>query len=257
MTATKPQQEVKARPIIFSAEMVKAILEGRKTQTRRIIKPQPAMVDDLSIPNVAYAGGEMVKWFGKQAPNTYQKIHCPYGEVGDKLWCRETFTQYRANTPEEMAITNQAWDDFRTGKKDLISAAHSIPAATGERQVLYAADFGDWAKNVDCDIKWTSPIFMPRWASRITLEIVGVRVERVKGISPLDAIAEGIERLDADTPFRADFANQWRDYSGQEYYFNSPIDSFHSGWNKINGKKAGCDWASNPWVWVLEFRRVD
>jgi hypothetical protein len=165
---------MKERPILFSAPMVRAILAGHKTQTRRIIKLAPS--------------GE---WkFGKLI-----KL-CPYGLVGHQFWVRETFS---------------IWSD---GMSD---------------GVFYRATDAD--KGIE-SIKWKPSIFMPRWASRIQLEIVAIRVERLQDISESDVVAEGIASAPAG-----------------EY----GVAAYRSLWNKLNGDGS---WTSNPWVWVIEFKRL-
>jgi len=189
---TTKVSEMKERPILFSGEMVRATLNGLKTQTRRIIKPQPKLSDKITkITN-------MVPGF---VDATGGEFRCPYGKVGDRLWVRETFV-----------ITGIGACFYR---------------ADGEIEVR------DWV--------WRPSIFMPREYSRISLEITNVRAERLQDISEEDAQAEGV-RLGFD----------WID--------NLPVlpANFRAGfrllWNSINTKR-GYDWDSNPWVWVVEFRR--
>jgi hypothetical protein len=111
-----------------------------------------------------------------------------------------------------------------------------LPTGSGQKRAMYAADFGDWAYDPDSDLRWKPSIHMPRWASRITLEITGVRVERLRAISEADAYREGIPA--------------WTDPAQT---FNASV-RFGELWDSINGKRPGCAWADNPWVWVLEFR---
>ena len=187
--------EYKERPIIMTGDSVRAILGGRKTQTRRVIKPQPTAVDEMYGPN---------KYWLKMDTYTITEHHCPYGRVGDRLWVRET------------------WH-------------HAGPERT-PGYVSYRADgeFMEYYKKQG--YKWRPSIFMPRWASRLTLEVVSVRVERVQEISSKDAIAEGVE-YDVSKP------GGW------------PVDRFAFLWDKINGKR-GYSWDSNPFVWVIEFCKV-
>lgn len=195
---------MKDRPILFSGQMVRAILEGRKTQTRRIVKPQPRVLNNgmwyVPFKNEInwifnYILGDKVMAYAK----------FPYGKVGDRLWVRETFHEYshgilyRADMP-------MRWDAENTEH--------------GEAVTLKAEDY-----------KWKPSIFMPRWASRITLEITGVRVERLNDISEEDAIAEGITHRT----------------------MNCPKVEFRHLWESINGEGS---WDENPWVWVIEFKRV-
>ena len=193
---------MKERPILFSAPMVQAILDGRKTQTRRVVKPQPT--EFVGGPGVTLQDGspaplipldDSVEPYGRE-------IACPYGKPGDRLWVRET------------------WHDAS-------SSLHSC--------ALYRADGIDlhWDK-------WTPSIHMPRWASRITLEITSVRVERLQEISEADAQAEGWTRrpeVSTDPQVHKEAARDW----------------FMGLWESINGPGS---WDTNPWVWVIEFRRL-
>lgn len=176
---------MKERPIIFSAPMVRALLDGRKTQTRRIIKPQPE-VDEH--------GNLCGEWLSKPLDGLLLPklqdivIHCPLGEIGDRLWVRETFVRI-----DDESGYGSGYTDYK--------ASHDHP----------------W------QMIWKSPIFMPRWASRITLEITNIRVERLNDISEEDAIAEGV----------------------------SSIEEYKVLWKSINKL-----W--DPWifVWVIQFQRL-
>jgi hypothetical protein len=199
--------EVKERPIIFSAESVRAILAGAKTQTRRVFKPTPPddwcpIVGPYHPRKVAKDGeeypGEEV--FGA-ADNDFGRA-CRYGAPGDCLWVKE------------------AW------------------AALPLKKRFYRADgemHGEW--------KWRPSLFMPRLASRITLEIVGVRVERLNAITESDAKAEGFA-------WNESTAIGWGD-GGHRH----PVLAFSETWDKLNGKTH--PWSSNPWVWALSFKRIE
>lgn len=198
---------MKERPILFSAPMVRAILAGTKTQTRRVVKPQPRRVDG----GVPFGDGPA--WAHAEPGSAM--IRCPYGQRGDRLWVRETWA------PEQY--------DADATTIAQIEASVRMPA--------YAADFSGQPA-----YKWRPSIHMPRWASRITLEVTGVRVERLQDISEADAIAEGIVRA----PYG------W--WSGREGS-SSPtaIGAYALLWEQINGPGS---WDANPWVWVVEFRRL-
>ena len=198
---------MKERPILFSHSMVRAILEGKKSQTRRAIK-LPAAPMRLGEWEPTTVGGEGCFTFGKNrekisVPEQTAIWHtrngktlvCPYGEVGNRLWVRETFKP--------------------------ISGGYAFKA---DNHV-------NWCKSVR-ETKWRPSIHMPRRASRIDLEITGVRIERLGDISRDDAIAEGAPRPDAAYSMR---------------------DSYRMLWEAINGKGS---WDLNPWVWVIEFTRV-
>lgn len=254
MTATRQQLAVKESPILFSAPMVRAILEGRKGMTRRIAwefdfhrkirKSQPdAPIKWASAVHPANESG-FVSWYPGNGPldglplDEFTKKHyakgvpCPYGKVGEHLWVRETWRT-------DASLDNKS------------------PRQFSKWPVKYLADgcrLEHGAVYGHTDGKTRVSIFMPRWASRITLEITGVRVERLQSITPQDAIAEGIELVSGDYN-RDDLSGCWRDYSGKQHYWNSPIDSFHSLWDSIVSIRA--PWESNPWVWVVTFRRIE
>lgn len=210
---------MKERPIIFSTDMVKAILEGRKTQTRRVIKPQPPKGFRMRMGiNIGVCEEDTNKLPRKQ---DYVKI--PYGAVGDRLWVRETLaTANRYN--------------------------HLKPSEIPQRESIlhYLADgYSPFEMG-----KVRSSLFLPRWASRITLEITGVRVERLQdiggegGFGDLKQLrAEGLElgvgavRGNSHLPWRYD-----------------SIVAFQDLWDSINAKR-GYGWDTNPWVWVIEFKR--
>lgn len=222
------ERRVKERPIIMQAESVKAILDGRKTQTRRVIKDQPQSHMDQCVP---YLDDARFCWTGPQLseegnplpremwaggwPDCSPEFYCPYGVPGDRLWVRET---HWINKEEHLAA--------------------------------YRADAempGHMKGN-----KWRSPMFMPRWASRITLEITEVRVQRLQDISDPgdDLIAEGI-RKQSPPDLKG---NRWHWGDTSEDRCPTPTMAYMALWDKINRKKH--PWASNPWVWAISFRRV-
>ena len=190
------------RPILFSAPMVRAILAGTKTQTRRAVK------------------GMALEWlrpdgFTPEFTAAPENGLCPYGQPGDRLWVRETF----AEGIHQMAEVNH-W--------------------------AYAADlFGEQQRLGD---RWKPSIHMPRVASRITLEITGVRVERLQAISQEDARAEGVHR-NVDGLWSG---GAWK-HIAQPNRYSDPCNAFCDLWASING---GESWDANPWVWVVEFKRV-
>ena len=166
---------MKERPILFSTEMVRAILDDRKTMTRRVVKPQP--------------------------PEDWG-VKCPYGKIGDVLWVRETFCKYKGD-------------------------------------YLYKADFDPLTrKEFERDNKWKPSIFMPRSASRISLRITNIRVERLNDITEEDAKLEGV--IYPANPVIENYGNGYR-------------TNFRLLWESINGKAS---WGQNPWVWVIEFERL-
>lgn len=210
---------MKERPILFSSVMVQAILDGRKTQTRRVIKPQPELSQ--------FGDGTWI-WKGKQ-DRFPQVRECSYGQPGDRLWVRETWF---ADPPYD-----GTWDEYAFSDGIIENFSVLPDRFKSPEFVLYRSTW----KGVD--LRWRPSIFMPRWASRITLEIVNVRVERLLDISKVDARSEGM-------------------YCGFEppYDFRiGPYDAYTANfrrlWDKINAKR-GFGWDQNPLVWVIEFKRV-
>jgi len=208
--------KTKEHPILFNTEMVKAILECRKTQTRRVIMPQtgewkgkqPIDVLPMKIPN---------EWVGlmQHNPNRGQVFKCRYGQLGDRLWVKETWHQ-------------------NTG--------------LAGRTIHYKADGGNYM--------WSPSIFMPKWAARIWLEITKVRVEKLQEITEEDAKAEGCPSI------------MIRDINYQLIDGVIPTFWFEEKWDSLNTKRKvdlttnlytiyPYSWRANPWVWVIEFRKLD
>jgi hypothetical protein len=214
------------KPILFSTPMVKAILAGEKTMTRRVLKPQPWL-------------------FGGEMDERREAIKLPY-QVGDVLWCRETHAFVNIYGAEIGA------KDFH-GKQN--------------RTILYRADGPPWRYSTDDEVPdfsdgpmgkmvpeyrelvleptWRPSIFMPRWASRISLKVTAVKVERVASVSEEDAKAEGV-------------VVSWLDVDGERVHAERP-PTFRQGfarlWNEINEKR-GFGWNVNPWVAAITFERV-
>ena len=212
---------MKERPILFSAPMVRAIIDGRKTQTRRIVKPQPEWAEGAWYwRHPRYNNGLGVHYFHTDAESAAEKMAtvCPYGVPGDRLWVRETW------------FDNMASDDGDEAR----TPARCVYRANGE--------FIDQFPEEYMDGKWTPSIHMPRWASRITLEVVEVRVERLQDITEHDAEREGAATCDH-------FADAKRGHPLQPHK-----TSFAWLWNKINGRDS---WIANPWVWVVVFKRLE
>jgi len=206
------------KPIIFNRKMVKAILDGQKTQTRRVIKPQlPNHIDKWS----------ECEWFNLSKS--------PYGKYGDRLWVRETFAiecndgcQDVYSKPEN-PLGKVRWHKDRDGCQYFECARYR---ASEPDTILGEKEDG---------MKWKPSIHMPRWANRIMLEIIDVRVERVQDISYKDVVSEGIKPVKTDS---TGYINK-----------DTTIQKFKELWDSINIDR-GYSWNRNPWVWVIEFKKV-
>ncbi|HCP3738880.1 TPA: hypothetical protein ODM79_002901 [Escherichia coli] len=187
--------EVKERGMIFNDEMVRAILGGNKTQTRRIVEE---------------------KFYGRAVAAELLAKHCPYGQPGDRIWVRETYRVHGKATDVATLVYRASVRNSWTEQ------THRVPVEVCNKPVSE---------------KWTPSIHMPRWASRILLEITDVRVERLRDMSEADAKEEGASpAMYKITPpeavYRVGFGDIWRSIYGQD------------------------NWLSNPWVWVIEFKRI-
>lgn len=236
--------EIKERPILFSGEMVRAILDGRKVQTRRMVKPQPPkecsihyMIGDESWLPQSKRGPLMHHWEAwggdlyKNRPQDHlcgsHTAKCPYGKPGDLLWVRETH-----------AIVPRTAYAHSDGVEQTVNPNDDHDAA------IYRQGFD----RSNGGFRWRPSIHMPRWASRILLEVVSVRVERLQDISEEDAESEGLLRSES-----LGGCPTWRYQNGGEG-FAYPREAFAGLWQSINGTES---WDANPWVWVVEFRRVE
>lgn len=221
----------KERGIPFTGEQVRATLDGRMTQTRRIVHPRfeiglwdlPRGKEDVDAgyPFVEDQYGDSI---------SVAKL-CPYGRPGDRLYVRET----TCIAPKFFATPDDS----------------CLPDLDGDlRYVSYRADGHDEEAMRDYGLKWTPSIFMPRWASRILLEITDIWVERVTEISIEDIHAEGVACSDCwtgGTPYK-DFPHE--DHCGC-------ASKFYNLWQSINGNKPGCSWEDRPFVWVISFKRIE
>lgn len=225
---------MRERPILFNADMVRAVLDGRKTQTRRIIQ-SPAKNMQASGHKVFEYREAGDKWYGEHVFSMrnqsgtwcdYTKeqflAKCPFGAVGDRLWVRESFYEHGH------------WQGGGYDPEDSYFVS--------DKQVLYPADgIQRPSERKREDFCRSRPsIHMPRWASRITLEITGVRVERLNSMTEKDALAEGCLGGHDSIP-------------GYQYSA-TPHEHFHHVWQSIYGPDS---WQANPWVWVIEFKRVE
>jgi hypothetical protein len=212
---------MKERPILFSAPMVRALLAGTKTQTRRVVKPQPPERTERVEP--CGTGRAWAFTYGdplRSPAGCIDTVNCPYGDRGDRLWVREAFVL--------------SADELRhDGRPNVIYRAHPFNSSSDR------AGIDSLGSCREIPTPWRPSIHMPRWASRLTLELVSVRAERLQDLSEEDAIAEGIEPATHLGPCRVMVPAR---------------KGFRHLWEKINGARA--PWDSNPWVWALTFKRV-
>jgi len=228
-------------PIIFSTEMVRAILDGRKTKSRRIIMPQPEDEDGYRFwwkGDWDTRGGPRAGVCTHGSPGngeatwTLKEIaeYCSYGQVGDRLWVRETWGSLDADHPR-----------CKDGRKP----------KQGDRLVYRAnpADDYQWGagKPSQGSFCWRPSIHMFRWAARIFLEITNIRVERVQDISLKDVISEGIKDTNKCV---------YNDDNVFKCNHHDTLDKFKNLWDSLNAKR-GYSWDKNPWCWVIEFKRKE
>lgn len=216
---------MKERGMIFNGEMVRAILDGRKTQTRRPIKWKQTRFTEIG----EREDGSKWPW-SEDAEHACDFWHpCPFGAVGDRIWVRETWSSDFANYYPNDRVWYAA-DNNRQLDIDMVDGVRGIYSPESDVHVPF---------------RWHPSIHMPRWASRILLEITDVRVEQLNAISQEDAQAEGMEL----TGWRPTYSDP---DSGGEVM--TPYDNFAELWSSIYGEGS---WKDNPWVWVIEFKRVE
>ncbi|QLR05969.1 hypothetical protein [Providencia rettgeri] len=217
---------MKERGIIFNSEMVRAILDGRKTQTRRVMKsqPEPSKTKDGDYWFPCNKTQSMVHVSDFIPGNSkvvdmheFYSVCCPFGGIGDRLWVRETF---------QAGLCTESTFAYKATHKP-----------------------SDLEEGWDEIIKWRPSIHMPRFASRITLEITDVRVERLNNISPRDVVSEGLIQLPA--------SGRYVRFEGAQYFglaYRDHKEAFADLWDEVS--KPDWSFESNPWVWVIEFKRV-
>jgi hypothetical protein len=216
-----------ARPILFSAPMIRALIDSRKTQTRRIMKPQPQKNFDgwdwgWLVPGKNVTPGTAITWRDDHDPSpAFRHWYCPYGRAGDLLWVREAF------------IHGHPYDGSHFGKEKIwYRADNDLDEWQGED--------GEMTEH----IPWKPSIHMPRAFSRLTLEITNVRTQRLQDITPEDAIAEGLRIFD----YKGLPAYAWKE-DGNGH--GSPKGAFWALWDHVNGPES---WKENPWIWALTFK---
>lgn len=238
---------LKERPVLFTGGNVIEIGADRKTQTRRIVKPFAHPV-------------EGAQWCdclcGEIDPSDQPCVRCreiacgrsPYGTPGDRLWVRETWAAgkgYDADPAQKLRRAKVS--DMHMGINIWYRADDSGP--TSWNQISDPPRLETGKANPNARGEWRPSIFMPRWASRLQLEVTGVRVERLNSISEADAIAEGVMK---DRGIGC--AGWWRDYLNADCALPSAVDSYASLWESINGRGS---WKLNPWVWCITFKRIE
>lgn len=231
--------KITERGMIFNAEMVRALLSGRKTQTRRIIKPQP---------EATLSGSLSGKWLSRPLNGLLLPkiediaIHCPFGSVGDRIWVREAFRVHSRATDVATLVYKASERNSWTEQTRRVPVAVCNKPATPE--------------------KWTPSLHMPRWASRILLEITDVRVERLNAISEEDAIAEGMQGVICPC-CKGDSEYSTSQYDAETLAVVDEIpcracesnrSKFFTLWDSIYGYGQHC---IGEWVWVIEFKRVE
>ncbi len=219
---------MKEYPILFSGPDVRAILAGRKTQTRRVVNPQPPewLTGGREAWNIA---GDL---WGFAAPGHTKVCHsdntirCPYGKPGDRLWVRE-----------KHAWADNLADGFEREDPVVVAYHADQIAIKHESGNVHELDCYSWNWE-HSSLRWRPSIHMPKWACRLWLEVVDVRVERLQDISEADAVAEGFKPI---PHFMGGVA------------LEPPIVEFRRIWDSLNAKKPGCSGEDNPWAWVGEF----
>lgn len=212
---------MKERPILFSGPMVRAILEGHKTQTRRVIKPSLGGLAGLGFwgYDTTAGDGATTVMFGDQLGYTKVRVRCPYGQPGDRLWVRETWHPHGVGRAPNWTSDLVIYRADNEGLQPFDGcSSQPLPAPV------------QWHGKQTAN--WRPSIHMPRWASRITLDIMDVWIERLQDIGSAAARTEGVDAPDA--LLRSKFATLW---------------------DSINAKR-GYGWDSDPWVWVIAFKRV-
>lgn len=230
---------MRERPILFNGEMVRAILDGRKTQTRRIVKLSDGKFVCSRSRNYLTAcdikDGIGPWWHpygghpGEPLPQDRINEACPHGKPGDRLWVRET------------------WGFCADGLPNDDRPIHPMHGGC-----LYRATEPDAVSFDESDMRWKPSIHMPRWASRINLEITDVRVERLNDISEQDAVAEGLHVGCKDGHLTKYGFKNWPWQSWQK----DPRQAFRYLWGSVQTNPDDTGWNGNPWVWVIEFKRI-
>jgi hypothetical protein len=239
------------RPILFSGAMVRALLAGTKTQTRRVVKCRARGApefhggaqdeDDPSAWGWFFDGPDhhgyevLARGLAQHHDHGLISAPCPYGEPGDRLWVRETWGR-GYEEPEAPTVMFAADGESRRIEFESCGVGSYLGAVCRGPAFTYKPE------------RWKPSIHMPRWASRLTLEVTDVRVERLNDISETDATAEGLTRCGDGGWHSTDV-----DVATGNACFSDPVDAYAALWESINGADS---WAANPWVWCMSFKRV-
>ena len=251
---------MKERPILFSGAMVRAILDGNKTQTRRVVTPMPPANTD----RFWWHGGIDNHWYGmddKTGCTSTKYMNCPYGELGDRLWVREAW-RIGGWRDDGMRVAIDYAASPELAETPWINLCGEAYSKLISNQVNRLMDHGvmpqdgnfNW-RHGECPLPFRPSIHMPRWASRITLEVTGIRVQRLQDITEDDAAAEGVEHSGVKYDI-----SPWKNYAlkGWEPHamnHSCALASFVSLWDSIY-KRRGMGWEVNPWVWAVAFKRL-
>ena len=234
---------MKERPIIFTADSVRGILAGAKTQTRRVIKPQfEPWVETTVYPSGDYQMGNFASGTGRLSLCVATEYRaCPYGIPGDHLWVRETYSLQTSCDCSPHPFSDgrplRQWVDSDSGNR---WAQPYYRATDPEPELCCESPRCRCCREGEPGPHWKSAMFMPQWASRIGLELTDVRVQRVQEINREDARAEGIDADGGD----------------DEHRNRSTVENYRVVWDQINAKResGAFAWAKNPWVWALSFK---
>ncbi len=242
---------MKERPILFSGPMVRALLEGRKTQTRRMVKQ---LLNFPAITEFGKSDTPGYDWIFRNKRMLWNDLRhdellkcCPKGQVGDRLWVRENFRIVGGEPGHDNGVDQGGNHDFSEGFA-------AVEFQAGGQQVFYELTDEDdqQVERLSRGMNWQPSIHMPRWASRIQLEITEVRVQRLDEITHNDAADEGISCVTHKSGLR----NNLNLVTHVELPANGYVGVFKKLWDSINGKRPGATWLDNPWVWAITFKRV-
>lgn len=263
---------MKEHPVLFNAPMIRALLDGTKTQTRRPVKGVPPSVVRFEVASLSKTefGKKAPIWLGWTADNNNIDFHapCPFGVVGDRLWVRETWAPFHIGSKHSLASPVEDLDDADGAR---FAADRRVWSCTGGNGAHAPADDGGWNY---APHRWRPSIHMPRWASRITLEVTDVRVQRVQDISEEDAKAEGVTTMDMPEEWMA-VRRRAMGYEESIAFDRQPssvvidelglrevtrhpartLTSTRSGFSRL-WDSVYDSWNANPWVWAVSFRRV-